>query len=188
MERPTFKHRFINPVLSVFIVTAISFIGYFGSQHLENNALHQIIAKISGTTYFLSVAFSTLYIFTIGYIRNASMTERILASFIVPSIWMTKEVMRLSFSHPALESIYWYLNPLNIWLTSFIVLEMGIGTMIGRLILSHRGKDIKVITIAPITVILGSLGFAISVYAWGQGENIYVMFLEGYRLLFGSGV
>ena len=186
-ERSQFK-RAIYPVLSLLLVAAVSFWGYFGSRSVTHDAIHQLMAKIFGTTYFFAVAFGTLFIFTTAYIRGVSLSGRILAAFVVPFVWMSKEVFRLTESHPLAECLYWYFNPLNIWLVSLMVLEMGIATLIARAILKKRGQQQKVVTPAPIAVILGSLVFVISAYAWGKGENIYVIFLSGYRLLFGSGI
>jgi hypothetical protein len=175
------------PILYVFVAAALSFTGYFGSGHVGSATLHQLMAVVFGTTYFLSIAFGALYIFTTLYVRGTSLPWRILASLVVPFIWMTKEVLRLTESHPLAECLYWYFNPLNVWLVSLMVLEMGIATVIARSILKRRRREIKIVTPAPIAVILGSLVFVISAYAWGKGENIYVIFLEGYRLIFGSG-
>lgn len=188
MVRQDFRKRFVNPVLTVFVVAGVSFVGYFGSRHLDNDLLHQTMAGIFGTTYFLSIAFGTLYVFTTAYVRGAMLSERILASFINPFIWMTKEVFRLTASHPLPECLYWYFNPLNVWLVFLMLLQMGISTLIARAILKQRGKAVKVATTAPIAVILGSVFFVISLYAWGKGENVYVIFLKGYRFFFGSGV
>jgi len=180
--------RTIYPILSLLFVAAVSFWGYFGSRHISNDTIHQLIAKLFGTTYFLSVAFGTLYVFTIVYVRGVPLSGRILAAFVVPFLWMSKEVIRLTESHPILECLYWYFNPLNVWLVSLMVLEMGIATLIARAILKRRGQQLKVVTPAPLAVILGSLVFVISVYAWGKGENIYVIFLNGYRFFFGYGI
>lgn len=187
MKDQGIKKESLFPVLYMFVVAAVSYVGYFGSRHVNNDTIHQLMAMVFGTTYFLSVAFGTLYIFTSVYVRGASLPWRILASFVVPFIWMTKEVFRLTESHPFLECLYWYLNPLNIWLISLMVLEMGIATLIARSVLKRRGQQIKIITLAPVAVILGSLVFVISAYAWGKGENLYIIFLNGYRFFFGSG-
>ena len=40
---------------------------------------------------------------------------------------------------------------------------------------------------ATLAVLLISLSLVVSLYAWGEGENVYVMFLEGYRAFFGPG-
>jgi hypothetical protein len=101
---------------------------------------------------------------------------------------MTKEALRLTESHPFMESLYWYLNPLNIWLLSFVVMEMGLATLMVRTVLKQQGKAQRVFTAGPVVTVLGSLIFAVSIYAWGEGENVYVFFLEGYRSLFGYGL
>jgi hypothetical protein len=65
---------------------------------------------------------------------------------------------------------------------------MGSGTLLGRAILKHRGNPIKVVSLAPIIVILiGAIVFG-GIYAWGQGENFFSLYLDGYRLIFGSGI
>ena len=186
-ERGTLKQT-MAPVFSVLIVATVSYMGYFGSRSINSDAIHQGMAMIFGTAYFLSVAFGALYIYIPAYVRGVSLPMRILASMAVPFIWMTKEVLRLTESHPLIECLYWYLNPLNIWLTSLVVLEMGIATLIARAMLKRGGQELKVVTPAPVAVILGSLAFVISAYAWGKGENLYVIFLSGYRYIFGSGI
>jgi hypothetical protein len=184
------RHDFrqsIKPVGLVFIVMAVSFGGYFGSRQVSHDGLHQVMALVFGTTYFLAVALGPLYVFTETTLRGVNLPVRVLAAYVNPFIWMTKEVLRLTESHPIVEALYWYLNPLNIWLISLAVFEMGIATLIARRQLRLRGEDLKVVTPAPVIIAVASLVFVISVYAWGKGENVYVLFLEGYRHLFGAG-
>ena len=188
MSETDAKKGTIYPILFLLLVAVVSFLGYFGSRHVPGDTVHQLMAKVFGTTYFLSVAFGTLYIFTTAYVRGVALPGRILAAFVVPFLWMSKEVIRLTESHPLAECLYWYFNPLNVWLVSLMVLEMGIATLIARAILKRRGRQLKVVTPAPLAVILGSLVFVISAYAWGKGENIYVIFLNGYRFFFGYGI
>ena len=183
-----FRRRFVNPVLTVFAAAGISFLGYFGSRHLSGSPfLHQTMAGIFGATYFISIAFGALYVYATAYVRGASLPERVLASFITPFGWMTKEVFILTASHPFLECLYWYFNPLNLWLTFLILFEMGTATLIARAILIRRGEEVRIVTATPVGAILISLFFIIFLIAWGKGENVYVMFLEGYRFFFGSG-
>lgn len=177
----------VKPVLVVFAVMAVSFIGYFGSRQVTPDGLHQAMALVFGTTYFLAVAFGPAYVFTVTTVRGVRLPIRVLAAYVNPLIWMTKEVFRLTEAHPFVEALYWYCNPLNVWLISLAVLEMGVATLIARRMLRRRGEDIRVVTPAPVIIAVASLVFVISVYAWGKGENVYVLFLEGYRHLFGAG-
>ncbi len=191
MGRHTVQRDFqqsAKPVLVVFVVMAVSFCGYFGSRLGTHDGFHQVMALVLGSTYFLAVAFGPLYVFTATTLRGVSLPIRIVAAYINPVIWMTKEVLRLTEAHPVTEALYWYFNPLNVWLVSLAVLEMGLATLIARRMLRRRGADIRVVTPAPVIISLACLVFVISVYAWGKGENVYVLFLEGYRHLFGAGI
>lgn len=180
--------RVIVPVLSVFIVMSVSWAGYFGSRHLGGGLLQSWMATFFGTTYFLSIAFGALYVFAAARVRGAGFWACMVAALINPFVWMTKEVLRLAESHPFLESLYWYLNPLDLWLLSFVIMEMGLATLMARAIFKKRDEGVRIFTTGPVVTILGSLVFAVSIYAWGEGENIYVFFLKGYRLLFGYGL
>jgi len=166
----------------------ISYAGYFGSRLMIDLPGRQVIAAILGTTYFGSIALGTLYIFPAVYLRGGTLFERMSASLVNPFIWMSAEVLRLKSSHPLLECLYWYFNPLNIWLLSFAVMEMGMGTLIARAVSKRRDKRIRIVSPAPVMVMVCSFGFAVAIFAWGQGENIYTWFLKGYRLLFGAGI
>ena len=77
MKTHDFKNRVVYPVLSVFVTAAVSYVAYFGSRHIEHYALHQIIAAVFGTTYFLSVAFGALYVYATAYLRGAGLVERV---------------------------------------------------------------------------------------------------------------
>jgi hypothetical protein len=50
---------------------------------------------VFGTAWFLSVAFGALYVYTVSYVRGATMKERVLASAVTHFIWMTKECVKL---------------------------------------------------------------------------------------------
>lgn len=188
MKKQDFRKRFLYPAGAVFVVMVVSLAGYFGSRHLQYDALHQVLAKVFGTAYFLSVSFGTLYVYTVSYLRGAPLRERILASAISPFIWATKESLLLLESYGIWESLYWYLNPLNFWLVCFMALQMGTGDVIARAILQRRGEAVTAATPASLAVIAGSISAVVLSYAWGKGENLYVIFLAGYRFFFGFGI
>jgi len=45
-----------------------------------------------------------------------------------------------------------------------------------------------VISLTPLVFLFGGMIVFAGIFAWGQGENIYILFLEGYRLFFGAGI
>jgi hypothetical protein len=183
-----FQQRVLYPVVSVLLVAGISYFGYYGSRRIGIELLRQVLAAVSGTIYFLSIFFGPLFIFVTTYLRGASLRERVLASLAIPFLWMTKDVLLLMESHPFLECLYWYFNPLNIWMACLIAVQMGLGTMIAKYILGRDGDPVKVVTVGPVVLMLVGLLIFIGMYAWGQGENIFSLYLEGYRLLFGFGI
>jgi hypothetical protein len=180
--------RIVSPLLSVLILALISYLVYFGSRRIVNQSLRQILAAGFGTLYFVSIFFGPLYIYTTTYLRGVPLSGRLLASCLIPFLWMTKDVLVLMESHPFLECLYWYLNPMYIWLVCLLAIEMGLGTLLARYILVRRGRSLQVISAAPIAaIVIGIVVFG-GIYAWGQGENLFSVYLDGYRLLFGSGV
>jgi uncharacterized membrane protein YjjP (DUF1212 family) len=187
MEKRGFRPA-VKPLLSVFLLALISYLIYYGSRRMANQPVQQALAAVFGTTYFLAIFFGALYIYTCAYLRGVRLPGRILASILVPFLWITKDVILLTESHPFVECLYWYFNPLSVWMVCLLAIEMGAGTLIARYILKRRGEPIKVFSVAPVaSIVIGALAFG-GIFAWGQGENLYVIFLDGYRLLFGSGV
>ncbi len=183
-----FFPRVVSPVLLVLTLAAVSFVGYFGARNLANPWLHDLMAGVFGTLYFVSIAMGGLYVFTLTFLRGASFPERVIAAWVVPFLWMTKEVLVLTESHPIIQCLYWYLNPLNALLVSQLVAQMGLATLLARLVMKRRGAPIRVVTPIPAAVVVLGLAFGIVTNIGGNGEAIYVAFLEGFRILFGDGL
>ena len=188
MEEPRSRAIIVRPLLTVFLMALGSYLVYYGSRLIGNQAVHQALAATFGAIYFVSIFFGALYIYTYGYLRGVSLPVRILASSLIPFLWMTKDVVVMTGSHPFLECLYWYFNPLSVWMVCLLAIEMGAGTLLGRAILKRRGQETKVLTLGPVaSIVIGALLFG-GIFAWGQGENLYSLYLDGYRLLFGSGI
>jgi len=185
MEKQDVTRRFFYPVFIVFLIMSLSWALYNMAWRIGVPSVHQTLASITGTSLFLSVTFGTLFIYPVAYLRGAPLRERILASLINPFLWATKEVLRLLVSFSFSESLYYYLNPLNIWLLCGLVAQMGIAELSCRYLLKRRGEAVRVVTFGPLSAVFIGLFLVITLFAWGQGENVYVLFLEGYRKIFG---
>ena len=188
MERKDFRERILYPVGVLAIVMLTSWAAYNLSWRLDNQALHQTIASVSGVILFISITFGALFVYPMTYFRGASLQERVLASYITPLLWATKESIRLYISYSIAECLYYYFNPLNIWLFLGVVAEMGLAEILCRCVRARRGEQIRVMGAGPIGAFVIGLLLVILIFAWGQGENVYVGFLSGYRVLFGSGI
>ncbi len=188
MDEDASRPTILKPLLSAFLLALISYLIYYGSRRIENQSVHQILAALFGTIYFCCIFFGPLYIYTQGYLRGLALPARILASSIIPFLWITKDVLLLTESHPFLECLYWYINPLSVWMACLLTVEMGLGTLLARYLLKRNGRSIKVVSLTPVAaIIIGGLIFG-GIFAWGQGENLFSIYLDGYRLLFGAGV
>jgi hypothetical protein len=188
LEKPESRLSIWKPVLIVLLLAVVSYVIYYGSRLVENQAIHQTLAAAFGTVYFVTIFFGPLYVYTDCYVRGVPLGGRIVAASLVPFLWMTKDVVVLTGSHPIAESLYWYFNPLSVWMVCLLVVEMGLGTLTGRYILKRRGRAIRVFTFGPLAaIIIGGAVFG-GIFAWGQGENLYSLYLGSYRLLFGSGM
>jgi hypothetical protein len=187
MESPGPRPSIWKPVLILFFLALVSYLIYYGSRLVGNQVIHQALAAVFGTIYFVTIFFGALYVYTDCYVRDVPLGLRIVASSLVPFLWMTKDVLVMMGAHPIVESLYWYFNPLSVWVVCLLSIEMGLGTLIGRTILKRRGREIKIVTLGPLAaIIIGAAAFG-GIFAWGQGENLYVLYLKGYRLFFGSG-
>ena len=187
MERPGFRERFVTPVLALFVVMTLSWIAYNLAWRLDNEALHRFLAAVFGTLLFLSVAFGTLWVYSTAYFKGASLPERVAACLVNPFLWATKECIRLHVSFSFFECVYYYANPLNIWLAFGVIAEMALAELICRQMLRRRGESLRVLDPYPVAIFVISLSLVVSLYLWGEGENVYAMFLEGYRVFFGPG-
>ena len=182
------RSAILKPLLVVFLVAFVSYLIYYGSRLIGNQAIHQALAATFGAIHFASIFFGALYIYTYGYLRGVSLPVRILASSLIPFLWMTKDVVVMTESHPFLECLYWYFNPLSVWMVCLLAIEMGAGTLLGRAILKRCGEQVRILTLGPLaSIVIGALLFG-GIFAWGQGENLFSLYLDGYRLLFGSGI
>jgi N-acetylglucosamine-6-sulfatase len=186
----TIRHpgkRTLLATLTVLCAAALSFAVYELSASIGNAFAHELVAKLAGTAYFLAVAFGSFYVYLAASLDDAPFAHRVIGALATPFLWMTKECVRLFESHPLVECLYYYVNPLNLWLLVLVVLEMAVATLVVRRLRSNRGERTRVLTPAPVLAIAVSLSLVVGLYAWGRGENVYVLFLSGYRGLFGAG-
>ena len=187
MERQSFAKRFIFPVLIVLIVAAGAWVGYHLAWRLENRSLHDTLAQIFGILLFLSVAFGPLVIYPLAYRRGAGGFERVIACLVTPFAWATKDFFRMLAAFTVPESLYFYLNPLNIWLILLLTAEMAFLELAMRRGSAKRGEDVKAFSVPVFAVGVLAIGLVFALYAWGRGENIFSYYLEVYRMLFGPG-
>jgi hypothetical protein len=188
MERQPFSKRFLAPVLLVFIVMSVSWGVYNLAWRLAGPMLHHVLADIFGTLLFLSVTFGVCVIYPVAFFRGASLPERVIASLVNPFIWATKECIRMLGSFTLTESLYYYLNPLNVWLLLGIIAQMSLIEILLRRGRRKRGEEIRVLSVPVVATLVISVALVVGLFAWGRGENVFSYYLVLYKKLFGAGV
>ena len=177
----------VNILILIAAVILLAYFGYFGSKRVSDEAARYVLATGFGGLYLVFMLTGPFIIYLGTYLQGVRLSGRILAACLIPFLWMTKDVMALTESHPFIECLYWYFNPLHIWMVCLVALQIGLAELIGRAIYKRHGVEVKIFSIGPFVVILTALIVSIGIFAWGQGENIFSLYLDGYRLLFGYG-
>ena len=188
MVKGSFTKRFVRPAAEVLIVMAVSFIVYNISWRIENRFLHDGLAYVFGVIYFSSLAFGTLYVYRQAFFRGAGPAERILCSLINPFIWSTKEVVVLTGIYTLGESLYFYLNPVNVLLYSGVLAQIGLSEILCRRKMKRSGQPVRVVTVPAAAALILGLSSVVLMFAWELGVHHFYIFQEGYKALFGYGV
>ncbi len=174
-------------VFILFIITSVSFILYKYSIFLNPQWLYEWTAGISGICLFLCIGFGALYVYISLYREGASLTRKIIASYTVPLLWATKEVIRVYVAFTFFESLYFYLSPLIIGVFCGVISEMGLAELICRKMYQSQGTQANKSPVIPVCAFIGGLSVIVFIFAWGNGENTFYIFLRGFSALFGSG-
>ena len=184
MEKQGFLKRVLAPVAILLSVMIGSRIIYFNSSLIDNHAVYQFVAIVSGLIHFFSIGFGTLFIYPVTYFNGAGKTERIIACLITPFAWNVLEIFKMAEVFPFLESLYYGLNSLAILTFSMTLALMGICEMVCRYVVKRKGGEVKVVTPAPILSIVALLIVTYITALWGNGAHWFYIFMNGYIALF----
>jgi hypothetical protein len=187
MDTQPFSKRIVRPVAVLFLIAAITFIGFNSASRISSEGLFHIVAVVCGVAHMLCVVFSAAIIYPVAYRRGAGAGERILGSLFVPVAWMIKEFVVVTGVYTFFESLYFSLNPVNIFILTLALIQMGICELFGRKRLKSLGEDIRVFALPAVVAIVVALGI-FSFLLWGLGVYSFYAFQEGYKAIFGFGV
>ncbi len=188
MAKMGFMRRFVGPVGSTFLVTALSYACYMLSPKIPGYTLFRIVAVISGVVLFISLGLGTLYVYPALFRRGAPVAERIVGSLVTPFLWMTKEVVIIGGVYTAGEALYYYLNPIHLLLLSAVIAEMGAAQLWINRALVKGGARRRAWSLPALVTILIGLGWFAFMFIWDLGVHHFYIFQEGYKALFGYGV
>ena len=83
---------------------------YFGSRKINEETTRDITAVVSGAIYVCCIFLSPLFLLITLYSNAIPIKKAILVSIAIPVIWIAKDVVVLTESHPLIEAVYWLVN------------------------------------------------------------------------------
>jgi len=184
-----FSQRVLLPAgiaLGVWVVLNIltSHLEWFGSGHSYRTAA-DILYSMLGFT----IIFSSLIIYSVLYVRGASVKERILWVLIVPLAWILKEIWRVSAFFSLGESFYYALGPSPLGLLGIQLLFLPLCEIFWRWRDKKKNGVIRILTPGPILVLLVFSILVFFMLFWGNsgdtpGSKLFYLYMEGYKALF----
>ena len=157
---------------------------YFNAYLIVNHTVYQYVAIASGLIHFISIGFGTLFIYPVAYFNGAGKTERMIACLATPFVWNVFEIYKMGKVFPFFESLYYGLNSLAILTFAMTFAMMGICEMVCRYVVKKRGKELKIITPAPLIPIVALFIITYITAIWGNGAHWFYIFMNGYIALF----
>jgi hypothetical protein len=188
-EREPFSRRVFCPAgvaLGVWVLLNVmtSHLEWFGSGHAYRAAA-AILYPMLGIT----IALSSLFVYSVLYVRGASTKERIFWACLVPFTWVMKEIWRVSAFFSLGESFYYALSPSPLGVLGLQLGCLCLCEIFWRWRDKKRGRSIRIITPGPL---VGLNIFAFLIYfilLWGSagdtpGTKWFYLYMEGYKALF----
>jgi hypothetical protein len=189
-KRTTFKKIYRPPGFALGVWLGLNFL----TDHLEwfgTGAAYRTAAFLLYLFLGLLIFFAAPAVYAAMRIRGASFKERVLGAYLVPALWVLKEIWRVSGFFSWGESFYYALSPIPFAVLTYQVGTLCLVEMVFRF--RKRGPDPFPPILSP-GPILGLGFFALVVYLtlfWGlpaesPGTKCFYLYQEGYKALFGG--
>ena len=177
MPKRDFSQRIVVPASIVLVAMIVSRIIYFNSS--------ATVATLSGIVMFLSIGFGSFLIYPMGFVRGASLTERIIGCLVTPLVWNGIEMYNVGQAFTLTESLFYGVNILSIGTVAGQFLIMGVCDVFCRL---GQGREArggrKVLSLfAVLASVSGILGVYL-VLVWGEGVGLHYLLIGLYKNIF----
>jgi len=134
---------------------------------------------------FLSIGFGSFLIYPLGFVRGASLTERIIGCLLTPLVWNGIEMYNVGQAFTLTESLFYGVNILSIGTVAGQFLIMGVCDFFCRL---NQGKEGRGGTraLSPF-VAIASLSGILGIYlvlVWGEGVGLHHLLIGLYKNIF----
>ncbi|MCK9364041.1 MAG: hypothetical protein M0P74_10665 [Syntrophales bacterium] len=188
-KREPFGRRVLCPVgvaLGVWVLLngLTSHLEWFG-----NGGGYRAAAAVLYPLLGISITCSSIFVYSVMYIRGASLKERVFWAYIVPGAFVLKEIWRVSAFFSPGESFYYAFAPLTLGVLLAPVGFLSLCEMFWRWRDKQRGEATRIATSGPVA---GLVFWGITVFFmlfWGSAEDTpgskwFYLYMEGYKALF----
>jgi hypothetical protein len=151
------KNTFLQrPLLAWASLAVLAYLGHYGGRWVSYAPLQLALTSLSGLIYAACILTSPFFINLAGYLQNRHRNDRLLNAAAIPFLWMTKDIVLLSASHPLRESLYWYFNPMYIFYTCIVLVQIQLASALGRGLLRKQGAYYNCLLIVDGQAVPGS--------------------------------
>jgi len=185
MQRMTLAQRFFFPAAAGVAVMLGTLLIYNASWRINNDALHQWLAFLTGLGHIAILMGGSLIIYPITFFRGASLWERVIACLAIPVLWSVTEIIRVTEFFTLGESLYYGLNSEFLMFLACALLQMGLCEIICRWwIRRSHDASMKVVPRGAVISILAGVAGVYVILIWGGGVHWFYIYQQGYKALF----
>lgn len=186
IERRFFKDRFLVPVSVPLAIWLALHVLCNNIDIIRDPALYRGTAFLAHVLVVIVVGFSSaLFVFPLMYSRGSTLAERIAGSYLLPLLFIVKEVYRVNEFFTFGESLYYAFSSMLLLLILGQAGLIGISEIICRYRYRRRGLlSGPVLSAGPVLSLLLSIAAIFVILIWNTGENWFYFYQEGYRILF----
>jgi hypothetical protein len=186
MPERGFFQRFVVPVCSVMIPLALSFLIYFNAARIDNHALHQVVAMVSGIVMIAAAMLGAGVIYPLMFFRGAQRWEKIVGSLVPAIAFDAYEVYVATGVFPLPDSLYYALNPTAVVVFLLAFGLMGACELVCRSIIRRRGEQVRLLTPTPVAAIAAMIAGIYVALIWGNGAHFFYFYINSYIFFFKS--
>jgi hypothetical protein len=183
MEKQSLIRRIVVPAAVPLGLMIISINVYDVTGAIRNSLLQGIAVYVSALLMFATIWLGPLFVNTLAFFRGAGFTERLLASFITPLVWIAKTYAHFIGIYSFGELVFLSLHPLILGNIGVNLLCVGISELICRHQWRRRGGNIPLLALPNTAALVAGLVITFA-GLWNGGHTYYYYYMDVYSWLF----
>jgi hypothetical protein len=180
MEKRSFFHRFIVPLIIVVGFLIVSSFAYHGAGgYMHPGPLRSVLIGIFGPLLFFSIWFFALVGPPIAYFRGATFIERLIIAFVNPVIWVARMESMVACQFSGIEMVYFFFLPWFFGIMCVTLFLFSVAELVCRAIDKFRDPE-GVRVLSPVVLLLLVLGLLGTYVGLIKGQEWVYMVVHHY--------